>query len=546
MKYPLLLLTALSIIFSTTSQAKDAQLSNPLDLPSYGWYKVLQVSNGNTMLFIFEARKAIEVKIFNPDKKEIASTRSLGKLISMNAIERSDLHGIYEINNEGVIFISQDIVTLPTLVAMRFDTETGELIAEEKLIESESYRKRNEYNVVRMQAAQGYAVFCMKNLEANFKEEIFLQKFDEQHNVTATIPIDDNRSEYDYVKHVSTCTGPEGGIMITLNCRKIIHYPDVINNKLLICYLPPDAKKFSMALAETPEKFIPYYSMYSYNDFGKKLNVLLINAVKGKFEAGLRKYDKIFYNNQFLMLDANDINNHTNSYIIHHKANDYLQENTDTNSSIDPVPIRMYTNKFGLNTVISEENKRDIILDKVNTNGTLLGNIVVTQVNDRGAETWATIIPKTQILINTLYTSYELNKRGTLKLPFRRNNLFEDWIFQFASFNSFMNSNGDCYVIYNDLQDNFDRTIQDNLDTMTTYTYKEHLQNCNIVCYKIGRRKTVEKSLLLKDKYADLNYSAVIESSDFDERTNTFASLITVSKDRKYQFRMLWKNLDED
>lgn len=542
MKYLFLLVLTISL-YTPYATANTHELSEPLDITKEGWYKVLQMSNGNTMLFVFELRKAIEVKIFDKDRKEIASNRSIGKVISMSDLERSDLHGIYEINGDGVIFISQTINTLPTLVAMRFSAETGKLIKEEKLLESESYKKRNEYHVVRASSGNGYAVFCMKNIEANFKEPIFLQRFDEEHHATATIQIDDDRENYDYVNHIGTTIDEEDGIIVALNCRTIIHHPDVIQSNLLLCYLAPGSTTFSQVLTKMPVEYGPYFTTHSYNDFGKKINFFLTNAMKGTFNNGVSEYERLFFNTNMMMYDVANLGNMNHGYIIHRKANELLQEHTDTNHVTDPIPMRIYTNKFGSNTIVSEEIEQNYLYKNINTGGTLLGSITVTLVNDRGSETWSTIIPKSQVLANLL-TPYEVHERGKRKQLFRQYDTYTDWLYQFASFNSYVTEKGDCYIIYNDLKSNFERGIGDNIDTSSTFGNDNHIMNTDAICYKVGKRKTVEKSLLIENPEG--NHAVFVESADFSNQTNTYAALIAQGPGKDYKFRVVWKKLEDE
>ena len=106
MKILNLLLLALLVI-CTKARSHNSQLSEKIDISHNGWDKVLQLSNGNTFLFHFEARKAIVIKVFSPDRKEISSQRFIGQQVDVSALENSELHGIYEINGEPVVFISQ-------------------------------------------------------------------------------------------------------------------------------------------------------------------------------------------------------------------------------------------------------------------------------------------------------------------------------------------------------------------------------------------------------------------------------------------------------
>ena len=277
MKILNLLLLALLVI-CTKARSHNSQLSEKIDISHNGWDKVLQLSNGNTFLFHFEARKAIVIKVFSPDRKEISSQRFIGQLVDVSALENSELHGIYEINGEPVVFISQHINNRNTLVALRFHPESGTLVREQELATSPSFQKSNSYSLVKNTTLGGYVVFCMKDLQANHTETLNLLVFDENHNLVKTVPVTINTSEYDYTKHVSTCIGQDGSVIVLLDCMKIVHYPDDNDHYFTVCYLAPGDTAFSNVMTKLPKHIGPLYGMYTYNEFSKMLNIFLVNA----------------------------------------------------------------------------------------------------------------------------------------------------------------------------------------------------------------------------------------------------------------------------
>lgn len=300
-----LLLLFLVVAF-TNAGARNYELSEKIDISQVGWDKVLQVSNGNTFLFHFDARKPIVVKVFGPDRKEIASHRFIGKLVDVAALENSELHGIYEINGEAVIFISQAITNRNTLVALRFNTETGNLIKEQLLVTSPSFQRKNTYSLVRNTVNGGYAVFCMKDLVANPQETLNLLIFDDEHKMVRDIPVTIDMKEYDYTKHVSTSIGKDGGIAVFLDCIKIIHYPDDNDHFFTTCYLAPGDTAFSNVMTKLPKQIGPLYGTYTYNEFSKILNVFLVNATSIVRREGLRTLTEVIYTPFMLMYPKNN------------------------------------------------------------------------------------------------------------------------------------------------------------------------------------------------------------------------------------------------
>lgn len=525
-------------------QAANYELSNELDFSKEGWNKVLQTSDGNTVLFHFEHNKSVLVKVFDSTRKEIASEKFMGKVIDLAQLEESELHGVYEFGSEAVIFISQFILNNHTLVALRFNTTTGKIIKEQKLVSSPSFKARNSYSVVRNTSAGGYAVFCMKDLEANFKETIQLLVFDENHNMTQEVPVTIDTKEYDFIEHVSTNVGEDGAYVVTLTCKKIIHFPDEIDRYLALCYLPKGAKLFNNVITKLPESFYPYYTMYTYNPFAEKLNLFLVNAQTLTYKYGLETRSEVIYNSVMLMYPAINLGSLSFETIAHKHANKYLQEETDTTQYIKPIPTRVYTNKYGLTTLISEENELKLKFQNQVTNRTLIGNVTITQINDEGKELWATILPKKQFVENAL-TVYDIHKRGTYTKLFRRYDPTSDWIYQFVSYKSIMKPNGDCYIIFNDLNSNRDNTISTGVDSMYSRSTTKNYENTNAVIYKVTRKREVTKENVFDTPDSTTNYAAMIEGSDYNETTQSFACVLLCREGNKYIQKLGWRKLDD-
>lgn len=544
MKILNLLLFALLIV-CTKARSHNSQLSEKIDISHNGWDKVLQLSNGNTFLFHFEARKPIIIKVFSPERKEISNHRFIGKLVDVAALENSELHGIYEVNGEAVVFISQAINNRNTLVALRFHSESGNLIKEQELVTSPSFQKDNRYSLVKNTVLGGYAVFCMKDLQANHTETLNLLVFDEQHNLARNVPVTVNTSEYDYTEHVSTCIGQDGSVIVLLDCMKIVHFPDDNDHFFTVCYLAPEDTAFSNVMTKLPKHIGPVYGIYTYNEFSKMLNIFLVNATTIMRKNGLQTLKEVIHTPFMLWYNKHDIADMKYSPVEHKMANQQLKEATDTLHYTEPVPIRVYTNKFGINTVIAEENIQNAKFSNGNIVASCIGNIVVTKLGENGREIWSATLPKKQYLLNTLSVD-ELQERGIHTYPFRRPHPESDWLYQFASFYSFTTPKGDCYIIYNDLRSNFYKTLSDTPDPMSSYTNNTNITEASALCYKVTQKRELSKQYLFDSTNTSaLPGSVMVESGDYNVKSNTYASLFYFLENDVPTLKLGWIKLDD-
>ncbi|HEY9176422.1 MAG TPA: hypothetical protein VIN07_01965, partial [Flavipsychrobacter sp.] len=69
MRNLVLTLAAMLCVQLSFSQVKNIEYSAPFEEPEKGWYKVMQLTNGNTFFFNFNNEKGIEITVYKPDRK---------------------------------------------------------------------------------------------------------------------------------------------------------------------------------------------------------------------------------------------------------------------------------------------------------------------------------------------------------------------------------------------------------------------------------------------------------------------------------------------
>lgn len=518
------------------------EVSEELKLPLTGWDKVLQTSNGNTLLFHFEARKAVIVKVFDTTRKEIASEKYLGKTFDNNALERSSLHGIYEINGQAILFISQAVNNSESLLKISFNTTTGKVISEDILITSPSFKRRFGYSLIRFPKGNGYAVFCVQDLISNYTEEPHIEVFSEEHKKIKEVTLPINRKDFDDYRHVNSCVGADGSIMIFMDWSKIISYNKEYEHSIVLCYLGKDDTAFRTTTTKLPRYVIPHHAIYSHNPFGEKLNVTLIGATTYIEQNGLQRLNRVQYATFMLFYDQHNLGNMKYKILEHQLANKIIQSSADTSNIFEPKPIKMYTNNFGLNTLISEDIKVNIKLQDVATSHSYLGPIAITQVSDDGTEVWSEVINKAQFTRNNL-TDISVRNRGTLTQLFRYNDPTSDWIYQFASFYSFTTKKGNTYVMYNDLEMNQRLAGTGKIIPVSTYTNVDFFDT-DAFCYKVTKKRESGIEMLL-DTSSKVNYSLMTEGADYNSELQTFAGLFVKSDAEGSKVVMAWRKFED-
>lgn len=534
----LISLLALIASFSLQCLAQDSTLtiSAPVDIPRLGWDKVMLMSNGNTLLFHFQPRKGIIVKTFDKDRKEISSLKHICNVLDINVLDRTEIKGFHEINNEAVLFLSQFIENRETLIRLRFSADNGKLLKEEIIIQSPSFQNKVSTYIVRDDAHEGYSIFCYKQLELLPKEQLKLMTYNNEHKLIKEIPIPDlGMDSIHYAHFVSANMDVNGSICVTLQLSKIVYYPDVLDKYLVTCYLPKGAEEFIVLRTKLDQAMDSYYANYTFNPFSNSLNILLTTLQTAVLKDGLKPVTEQLFVPYMLMYDQADFNNFQSKAVANMRANNYRKQLTGTINEFKPAAIRSFTNTNGVTTIISEEHKVHAYYKGLPSKYTCLGNIGITQLNEQGEEIWGTVLPKVHYIDYSMLPREHAYRHCAKKLfQGEHDKTYEE---QFSGFDCHT-ANKNFFIVYNDLKANFDKKISVPLDTLYTY------QNAHAMYHKMGRKKELSKNYLLGTPVENESRSAMIESADFDEKTGTYTTLFVYRKDEKYSVHIAWKKLD--
>lgn len=536
-------LIAISVA-SIALHGQQTTFSEPIDLPLTGWNKVLQTSNGNTVVFHLEPKKAIVVKIFNKDHQEVASESFIGKTIDHNLLEHSDIHGVYEIGGQAVIFLKQTVLAKETLMRLCFDTETGRIIEEEVVLASKSIAKELTFHLVHNPVSGGYAVFGMIDIGSNFKGKLYLHVFNDKHEEVQKIQIKKKTSGYDYLKHLNTSIDKKGNITISIVFRKIIKYPYIMDNDLVISHLAAGDTAFRTTETKLAKDAMPHYAMCAFDEFGHNLNYVYVDAFTADAKNGLDKSMYwIVYNSILLQYSFYDLGKMNFNMIKHQKILDMLGEATNRDSvslTLVPIaPISFSTNKYGMSTLISEIIHEGFRLPQTGKIYANVGSIIITQINSSREEVWSTIIPKAQIAEGRL-TGSVIKDRNVRKYLFREQKSYADWEQQFVSFFDTYSPRRNTFIIYNDSKKNIDAEYQ-YIDTVYDCTKAQ-----GVLC-TINRKKEVSRTLLYKQSDENKGtYSSMIESADYDEDKLIYCSLVLHQEGDNKELLMGWTVLEDE
>lgn len=524
------------LLCSVITQAQDSTLvlSNPIDISKDGWNTVLQLKNGNTMLFHFEMNRHTVVKVFDKAGKEIASRKVEFKNVDVTRLNQAYFVNLCEINNEAVLFISQDIDNLNTLMRLRFNSMTGSLIAEEKAIKSESFRKTTITCLIKKDDVENYAILTYTYTPVDSGASIKLIKFNNKHEVVNEVPFFIPVKREDELYLGSAQIDPCGDIVVTLVMSKIIQYGALNENTLILLYMPEGKDIFHISKMLIPDGLTISYAAFAKNTFADNIN-LFITMHQGErmkhftmHQGGSVKHSVVSYIERYkraMLIYSTDMSDAKIVTMKNERADDLIKQAGKKGSSEGSHYLAHSTNDRGVSTIVLENS--DITLDVAQEwrykDMYYSGKIYITQVDDNGTEIWATVIPKSNYLLRS----------ETFPKVFGvtcREELYSSLCF---------NSQKSHYILFNDTESNFNKSLSDSLSDVYSY------DTTNTVYYQIGKKNAITKRHFFNNTGTGVYNNIYPTSAHFMRQTQMLAVVSKQTAGKKSTIHIAWRKMED-
>jgi hypothetical protein len=537
-------------------------MSEPIAINAAGWDKVLLMPNGNTVLFHFEVRKGVIVKVFDKTRKEIASKKHICNVLDINRLELAGWIGAEAIGNEAVIFISQEVENRRTLIRLRINGNTAGLISEEKLVQSPSFQKEIFTKLLREKGSDNYYIVCNQTNAGYAQKEINVLAYDAKHTRIKDIPLNIDAKGLDDMDLGSASIDGNGNISLAVEITRIIQHPDVLERVMFICLLPKDGTSFQVSKVALPSHFRTFETSLSYNPFSKYYQLLTTFQLDGYKQFGFAiKQVEYNYNELYILNQGSPL---TPVQLPNSKLNTYIQSKLDTGYIFNGRTRFVDMNNFGLSTVIY-----DGILMPKTTNGHFDAKgmkriIGITQYDEQGNEVNGLALSRAKlksgkspyvfasnngITSKTTYALQEIRDRienepsnrmqgkasqaFMVKNPFLNEPNNEGQICDIYC----MSANKFYYIFYNETSSNFGKTVADISDSLYSSDYT------HAVYYKVGKKKETSKEYLLGTPIEGEYKQLLTQSGHFDDKTNLYATVVRHRKGKETQTKIAWVQL---
>lgn len=552
-----LVLSILSLALLTGSVAKaqptDVKYSTSFDEPNNGWNKVMQLSNGNTFLFNF-SKDGIEVTVYNQNRAFASKKVLQSKLWEPRKMNGSVIEGLFEIDGKPVIFLQQLLDRTPTLFRIILDPNTGAMLKEENINELQRYGagagyamafgrvEQADFQVEKDPQSDCYAIVSFNSFAEESNNRIQIAHYNGSHKEV-------NRANYPsqgfkYInligltvhsdKHIIACTY---GYNTAASGGK--------DSRVIVSKLNAGDTNFINKQLENTADFKNTEAVMQFNPGTGLIQLMTLTITKGKQRSvglaaiGVPQGSKTYYGAIYTLIDPESLYIVSSKPISNTNADNVAKSEYGLSKGFNGLPQTMVINPDNSTTILCEEMTLDQIMGSYGSVSyrTHLNNIGVTNFDIKGTETGGTVILKEQMANGLIEPLYMYNKSkgfwSFMSLGWTRgvapNNAF-------LSYDYVATPEGR-YIIFNDYPENIERKAEKKYNKIKQVVA---ISEANTMCYKVNGSKVEEHYLFGTPKDDSYSKFCYVESSHYNPKTKTYATLMVSRDGRKKEAKVAW------
>ena len=532
---PLSLMLFLCLL--TRAQFKSIDQGPVFEEPEKGFSKILQLKNGSTMFFHITLKDGINLKIYDPAHKQKVEKHiepTYGKL------KDASIDGIFEINGDGVLLVSEIDEKRPVLYRLIIDGKTGKLKEEKQIAELNKYNLGSGYAMLyggvpapdfyvrKDPNSDNYALAMLNSFESDRNKRIEIVFYGNDHKELTRAYYSSPQNKYKYLRYID---------MAVIGKDKVSVLAYAYNTKssggkeseLVLANVDAGATSVDLHELGFSKDEVVTGGITRYNPITKK--IILLAAAKA---------DK---RNQYISFIAavdpykRTIDKVTTVYPVH--ANEKSTELFGKKNEYKGMPQNLFINKDGSFSIVFEEitvTYQDSYRSRSITQSgsyrsypiTELGNIAVSRFDVEGKEIGSYLVPKNHRLLDVyLRPFYHSDREGSAQKLSGGN--------QFKSF-AYLNGNEKTYVLFNDVDWNAESVQKGKLTTITG------VGECDGFYFDIAGREVMPlRSFVFgKPESKKENNLALFAISDYNPDTNMYVTLKLEKEGREKGVRVVW------
>jgi len=559
-KNAILLLAALSFCsLRSLAQTPKVEFSESFDEPEGQATKVVQCTNGNTLLFILNKRDGIDVTVYDKSRKQIAQQSLEGKVWDADHLKQSTVKSIYEINGQMVLFLEQLLEKTPMLFRLIIDPNTGKIVDEQKIAEMPKYGAGAGYamafgnvdpktfHVEKDPNSDCYAVVAFDGFAPEDAHRITVIHYNGKHQEINRAYYDSPNYKYKYIRYLSMAVDGDRHVYL---CTYDFNTPASGGkmSKVFFSRMTKGASEIEHKGLDLTQNANDTRGLIKYNAESK--TYLLFTAAQTT-KKGSSDESKS-YRLVLTSIDPDSMVIKYSKFIPSMKLSEYSRKHLDEKNGFDGMPQDIIVNKDNSVTILQEETEQ---VERSFTSASMGGgfgntmapthysthtiqyyniyNVGVLNINAAGAETQGIVIPKYQrVRTATGIFNHAYKNKGSVAFnPALGMSGYANS--GFYSFEYIDAANGN-YVLFNDMPQNFDKKENEERKKV------EAISETNTVCYKLDGG--IPRPFYLygaPDGRSDTRF-AQISTGNFLKENNTYAAMIIDNTGKRKVARIAW------
>lgn len=556
-----LTLAAVLCVQLSFSQVKNIEYSAPFEEPEKGWYKIMQLTNGNTFFFNFNNEKGIEITVYKPDRKIGGKKVLSSSLWDPKNMKNSTIEGIYEIAGQPVIFLHQLNSRVPELYRIQLNPDNGAITQQKKLGELPKYGMmagyamafggvdQEDFIVEKDPYSDAYAIVHYNSFAKESSKRIELVHYAVENGEHKEI----NRSYYDAQDFKYT-----NYIGMVVNGDKQVHLAAYGYNtsgsggkdsRVIISRIRKGESAFTNLNLEFTDDFKETEGLMNYNPQTGMIQMLTLTLVQGDKKRNIMtgmSSGTNYYMVLISYIDPESLQIIRKTLLPMEDVENYVKSKNIDKKGFAGMPVDMILNNDNTSTILMEEKSE--IISKSTTIEIPFGNIAVVTLDGTGKDIEAYAIQKCQDgksgqQMENMYLAkrgkgmWSYRKRAGLSMNAPLDNR------AFYSFGYVNTSSDNKYIIFNDNRENYQdgapKRQKDN-----SVLCAGAVSDAVTVFRKVNNKGMESGYLFGRNANDDQTSFANVESAHFRKETGVYATLMVKRVKREKKAYISWVTLE--
>ncbi len=519
----------LSLAQSAVSHAQFKVLSegSVFEEPKDGYARILQLKNGNTIFFHITLKKGIDLKVYDASHKLKAEKHiepQYGKL------KRSSIEGIFEINGDAVLFVSEIDASKPVLYRLVVDGNTGTLKKDEQVAELKKPRMimmvhdldflDPDFYIRKDPNSDTYALTTLNAFESDKNKRVEIVLYGADHKELGRAYYASPEEKYKSMRYIDMALIGENKVCMLAYASNGRSGRDR-ESELVMATLDKGKTALSLEELRFSKDLIVDGGICRYNPATK--DIVLLAAVRTNEKRVASYQCHLSFIDPFSgAVTKSDIT-------FPEKANTKNQELFGKKEKYTGMPQNLFINNDGSFSIVFEEI-RTVTKPASHTYplNTELGNIAVSRFNTDGDEEDTYLIPKNHYLTDTyLRPFYHSQREGSAQELHLGN--------QFKSF-AYLNTPDKMYVLFNDVDRNTESVQRGKLTTING------VGECDGYFYKLNSKEVFPaRDFVFGQPDGKRSHNlALFAISDYDREKNIYVTLKLEKEGRDKGVKLVW------